>query len=147
LPLALAVIDIDHFKRFNDTYGHQIGDAVLQLVARALVASVRIEDVIGRTGGDEFVAVLREIEPGGAHVAAETMRQAVLLSDLGKVLGPDVLGGITASIGVAHYRDGDTIRELLDRADRCLFEAKRAGRNRVASDVPPQSGLELAKAG
>jgi diguanylate cyclase len=135
--LALAVVDIDHFKTFNDTYGHQTGDQVLRLVGRALGASVRPGDVCGRMGGDEFVVLLRDAATGTGSVASETIRRAVRDGDLSKLLGRGVLGGITASIGVAHYRDGDSIASFLERADRCLLEAKRQGRNRVVSDAPP----------
>lgn len=140
-PLSLAVVDIDHFKRFNDSYGHQVGDDVLRLVGRALLTTARSRDVVGRMGGDEFLAVLRDAEADNALLAAERIRKAVVDSDLTKFLGAGVLGAITASIGVASFRDGDSVTSLLGRADRSLFKAKQQGRNRVAGE----DRLDLAK--
>ena len=132
--LACAVVDIDHFKSLNDTYGHQVGDEVLRFVGRALLVSSRQSDILGRTGGDEFVVVLPGTDLGGAQVVAERMRRAIAEGDVRAVLGEDVLGGITASIGVAPFQPNDTIASLVHRADRCLYEAKRRGRNRVVCD-------------
>lgn len=134
--LALLVIDVDQFKRINDMYGHQVGDDVLRAVAKSLLAGVRNDDVVGRMGGDEFVLLLHDTGPSGASVAAESLREAVVECDLRQAMGPAVLGHVTVSIGIANYRDGDTIGTLFDRADRCLFAAKREGRNRVVADGP-----------
>ncbi|RYE75813.1 MAG: GGDEF domain-containing protein [Hyphomicrobiales bacterium] len=134
--LALAVVDVDHFKQLNDTYGHQIGDAVLRLVSKALMTSTREHDVIGRMGGDEFVAVVRDEDMTGARLIAERIRRAVVDCDLTKVLGKGVLGNVTASIGVAQYRAGDDLSTLFDRADRCLFDAKQRGRNQTVMEQP-----------
>lgn len=134
--LAVAVVDIDHFKRFNDMYGHPVGDEVLRIVTRALRASTRTSDVVGRMGGDEFVVIMRDARQGAAYAAADAMRRAVIESDLTRVLGPEILGNITASIGIAHFQADDTIATILARADGCLFDAKRDGRNRVAGDEP-----------
>ena len=133
-PISVAVVDVDHFKRVNDAYGHQTGDAVLRLAARALLASVRGSDFVGRMGGDEFVAVLPGCSEPMAADRAEIIRAAILDSDMTPLLGGDVLGSVTVSIGVASYRDGDSIASLLERADRYLFEAKSLGRNRVIGD-------------
>jgi diguanylate cyclase len=131
--LAVAVVDVDRFKQFNDDYGHQVGDAVLKLVTRALLASLRSDDLVGRMGGDEFVAVLRNCSLEAATRLAETVRRAVMSCDLAPILGADILGCVTVSIGIASYRSEDTIVSLLDRADRYLLEAKGSGRNRVLS--------------
>jgi diguanylate cyclase len=129
--LSCAVIDIDHFKSLNDRYGHQIGDEVLRIVARAILVSVRGPDVVGRPGGDEFLAIFRDTGLADARTLAERIRGSVIESDLRAVMGEAVLGGITASIGVALWREGDTITGLVERADRCLYAAKDRGRNRV----------------
>jgi diguanylate cyclase len=129
--LSCAVIDIDHFKSLNDRYGHQVGDEVLRIVARAILVSVRGADVVGRPGGDEFLAIFRDTGLADARTLAERIRASVIESDLRAVMGEAVLGGITASIGVALWREGDTITGLVERADRCLYAAKDRGRNRV----------------
>lgn len=136
--MALAVLDIDNFKQLNDSYGHQIGDAILRLVARAMIASTREVDIIGRMGGDEFVIIIRDEDLTGARLMAERVRRAVVDCDLTKVLGKGVLGSVTASIGVAAFRPGDGLSQLFDRADRCLFEAKSGGRNQVVAEKLPK---------
>ncbi len=133
--MALAVVDIDHFKRFNDSYGHQVGDKVLQLVGKALQATSRSVDVVGRMGGDEFLAVLHHTNPDGALTAATHICKSIRDSDLSKLLGDEILGSTTVSVGVACFRDDDSIASLLERADRCLFEAKTHGRNRAVGDA------------
>lgn len=133
--LACAVVDIDHFKSLNDRYGHQVGDEVLRVVSRALLISVRQADLVGRPGGDEFLVVFPDTDMPTAHIIADRIRAAIVDSDLRAVLGNGVLGGISASIGVASFKHGDTITRLVERADRCLYAAKRSGRNRVAIET------------
>ncbi len=135
--MSLAVVDIDHFKHLNDTYGHQIGDEILRLVGRALIASTRDIDIIGRMGGDEFVVIVRDEDLAGARIIAERVRRAVVDCDLTKVLGKGVLGNVTASIGVAQFHPGDELAALIDRADKCLFQAKQRGRNQTVVEQPP----------
>ena len=132
--LACAVIDIDHFKSLNDRYGHQVGDEVLRIVSRALLASVRNGDLVGRPGGDEFLVVFPKTGLAAAYDLSDRIRRAIVENDLRAVLGNGVLGGITVSIGVAVFQTNDTISRLVERADRCLFAAKGAGRNRVAAE-------------
>ena len=129
--LSIAVLDIDRFKSLNDTYGHQVGDRVLQLVAKALLVTARPGDTVGRLGGDEFVVILPETNLAIAHDLAEALRVAVAASDLHDALGDETLGKLTASLGVAELAAGETITELFQRADRCLYQAKQNGRNRV----------------
>jgi diguanylate cyclase len=131
--LSCAVIDIDHFKSLNDTYGHPVGDQVLMIVTRALLASARANDIVGRTGGDEFVVLLPDTRLQAAHNVADGIRAMIADSDLTTALGPDILGGITVSIGVAQFEPGDTVASFVDRADRGLYRAKHSGRNRVDS--------------
>jgi diguanylate cyclase len=132
-PVSCAVIDIDHFKTLNDGYGHQVGDEVLRVVARSLLATARSSDIVGRSGGDEFVVILPGAGLPAAHEVAEGLRAAIASASLKGALGPDVLGGITASIGVAEFRENESVSGLMERADRCLYRAKSGGRNRVES--------------
>ena len=129
--LACAVIDIDHFKSLNDRYGHPVGDEILRLVSRGLLASARETDVVGRPGGDEFVVAFPHTSLDEAYEMAERIRRAIAEIDLRGVLGETILGGITVSLGVAQLQPVDTIAHLIERADRALYEAKRQGRNRV----------------
>jgi diguanylate cyclase len=131
--LSCAVIDVDHFKALNDNHGHPAGDAVLRLVAKALLASVRSVDIVGRSGGDEFIVILPDANLSAAHNIADGIRSALGAIDVRTVLGPETLGGITGSVGVAEFTPNDTIQTLLERADRCLYRAKQNGRNRVES--------------
>lgn len=133
-PLCLMLVDIDHFKTFNDTYGHQTGDQVLRLVAMTLKSNIKGKDIAARYGGEEFAAVLPCTDLEGAIIAAENIRKAVQAKELLKRSTNEKLGRITASFGVALFRTNDTIVSLIERADRCLYAAKNAGRNRVVSE-------------
>ena len=136
-PLTCAVLDIDRFKSLNDTYGHQVGDEVLRIVARALLVNARPQDIVGRTGGDEFVVMFPATSPMVAAALAERIREAIMDSDLKGLIGGGVTGGITVSIGVSPFRPGDSVVSLVNRADICLYEAKRQGRNRVVCEDDP----------
>ena len=132
-PFSVAVIDVDYFKAINDQHGHDIGDLVLQAVAASLRAHCRGEEVVGRQGGEEFVALLPEADAAGAHRAAERLRTAV--ADQSVAVGPDTSLQVTVSIGIAtgtsnSLPDFDT---LLKRADMALYDAKANGRNRVCA--------------
>jgi diguanylate cyclase (GGDEF)-like protein len=131
--LALLMLDIDHFKRINDTYGHTAGDHVLQSVGKVLRDSCRVYDVPGRYGGEEFCIVLPDTKVGSTPVVAERIRSRLESADVGVGEGELV---VTASIGIAGLESGtgDTVLSpaaLIDRADRALYAAKRLGRNRV----------------
>lgn len=127
--LAVAVVDIDHFKRINDRFGHAVGDEVLKAVAAAMRAVCRDSDLLGRYGGEEFAVLLNGIQPGHVATAAERLRAAVagaIVIHEGETIAP------TASIGVASLTPEDRdFDQLLIRADRALYEAKAQGRNRV----------------
>ena len=129
--LSIAVLDIDHFKALNDGYGHQVGDDVLRIVTSTLRAASRGSDIVGRHGGDEFVVVMPATGLAVATEVAEHLRKAVAEADIAAAVGPGVLGGVTISIGVAEFRHGDSRQSFVERADRCLYRAKNAGRNRV----------------
>ena len=133
-PLCLIIIDIDHFKNFNDTYGHQTGDQVLRLVAMTLKSNIKGKDLAARYGGEEFVAILPSTDLEGAIIVAENIRKAIQAKELLKRSTNEKLGRITASFGIAAYRPGDTTGSLIERADRCLYAAKHAGRNKVFSE-------------
>jgi diguanylate cyclase (GGDEF)-like protein len=128
--LSLVMIDVDHFKKFNDDHGHPAGDYVLFAVAQVLKSRLRPTDIVARYGGEEFTVVLPETPLSGAQVAADRVRRAIQDLDL---LTPDdrPLPGVTASMGVAEMVPGESFEALVERADAALYEAKRAGRNRV----------------
>ncbi len=129
-PLAVLMLDIDHFKQLNDTYGHEAGDAVLREVAVVMRQAVRSEDTICRYGGEEFVAILPELAADDALARAESIRQMV--SELRLFHRGEALRKITISIGIAAYpQNGESLDQLLSLADRALYEAKHQGRNRV----------------
>ncbi len=121
--LALARVDVDHFKEINDSRGHQVGDEVLAEVARRLGRAVRGGDELARWGGDEFVAILPDTDREGAARAAERLRASVAASPIADL-------AVTVSVGWAHWA-GDTPDDLLARADRALYKAKDAGRDTV----------------
>jgi diguanylate cyclase (GGDEF)-like protein len=125
--LTAMMIDVDHFKKINDSYGHATGDEVLQAVADVLRATVRDHDVLGRYGGEEFALVLPEMD-GDPVQAAERLRGAVA-----DVAVPARTGPVraTVSIGIAELKPDDTLSDLLSRADDGLYRAKLDGRNRV----------------
>ncbi|MCP8882362.1 GGDEF domain-containing protein [Devosia sp. XJ19-1] len=134
-PLSLILLDIDHFKNFNDTYGHQTGDQVLRLVAMTLKSNIKGKDLAARYGGEEFVAVLPSTDLEGAVIVAENVRKAIQAKELLKRSTNEKLGRITASFGVATFNSSDNAMSFIERADRCLYAAKHAGRNRVVSET------------
>jgi diguanylate cyclase len=134
-PLSLLLGDIDHFKEFNDTHGHLVGDDVLRLVALELKNAIKGQDIATRYGGEEFAVILPNTSILRARAAAENIRSAVGCKQLVKRSTGTKLGRITISIGVAEYRTGEDTRALIERADRCLYAAKRDGRDRVVGDA------------
>ncbi len=127
-PFGVLFADIDDFKSVNDTYGHDTGDDVLRVVGRTLLHNCRPLDAIGRWGGEEFVAVIRDVDLGQLRVIGERLRALVASS---KVRRNDEEVGVTISVGGATAKPGDTPESLLERADRMLYESKQTGRNRV----------------
>ncbi len=132
--LCLLMTDIDHFKRFNDTYGHQLGDLVLRLVGRALTDGVKGRDVVARYGGEEFAILLPNTKLRDARMVAEHLRGAIGARRIVKRGEERDLGQVTLSFGVALYRLGETGTDLIERADAALYYAKKQGRNRVVSE-------------
>ena len=130
-PLCLIVADIDHFKKFNDTWGHQIGDQVLKLVAGTLRENVKGQDLIARYGGEEFAIALPNTVLDDACSLAENIRVAVSKRRLVNKANNKELGRITMSFGVALFDDAMTAENIFEHADSALYIAKGAGRNRV----------------
>jgi diguanylate cyclase (GGDEF)-like protein len=128
VEFAVIIMDIDHFKRVNDTRGHHVGDGVLQQMAQLLRDGTRDADALARFGGEEFVIVCRHSGLEGCIDTAERLRAAIAAHDF-----PGV-GPLTASFGVAACCKEDSAESLLERADAALYRAKGAGRNRVEAD-------------
>jgi len=135
--IALLMCDIDHFKHFNDTWGHQTGDQVLRLVANCMSENIKGRDTAARFGGEEFAVILRRTSLKNAMSLANQVRAFVQSKRLVKKSTGEILGTITISIGVAQLGDDDTPASLIRRADSCLYQAKRYGRNRVVQEHEP----------
>lgn len=131
---SLAMVDLDRFKRYNDTHGHPAGDEVLEAVAEILGSEARSSDVVARYGGEEFAVIMPDTGWESARVAAERMRRAVEATSFPG--GEVVSGGLTVSLGVASYPDhAGSDEELIEAADRALYQAKERGRNQVVGPV------------
>jgi diguanylate cyclase len=133
LPLSVIMADLDHFKRVNDTHGHQVGDLILRRVAETLVECVKGRDHTARYGGEEFVVLLPGTPVQGAYVVAEEIRKTIMAKKVTRKSTGQVLGQITLSLGIAQLRKGETGREMMARADAALYVAKNGGRNRTCS--------------
>ena len=127
--LSFAIVDIDHFKSINDTHGHQTGDAVLSRVVRVIGGQLRTSDAVGRWGGDEFVILLTETPLAAAEGVIRRVCQSIRAVSFPAQAGEELR--VTASIGVSALRADDTAQTLIDRADKALYRAKGAGRDRV----------------
>lgn len=134
--LCLLMLDIDHFKLFNDIYGHQTGDQVLRLVARTLTDGVKGRDFAARFGGEEFVIILPETPLAAALKVADKLRKSVEDKEVVNKTSHEKLGRITLSAGVAEYIKGESITDLIERADGALYDAKKSGRNQVKAAGP-----------
>jgi len=137
-PLSLLMFDIDHFKSFNDSYGHLTGDQVLRLVAMTLKQTIKGQDITARYGGEEFAVVLPSTGLRQALTVADHIRRAVMAKELKKKSTGEILGRVTISVGVSLLKPGDDTDSLLERADACLYAAKRNGRNRAICEVDPE---------
>jgi len=130
--VALLMLDIDHFKRFNDTFGHQAGDALLRALGKLLRESTRGQDVVCRYGGEEFAFVLAGASFDAAQKRAEFLREDI--KQLNVQYGGQLLGAVTLSIGIAVFPEhGDSAEHLLKAADDALYRAKEGGRDRIIS--------------
>jgi diguanylate cyclase len=137
-PLSLLMTDIDHFKAFNDNFGHLTGDQVLRLVALSVKQNVKGQDIAARYGGEEFAIVLPNTVLRSAITVADHIRRAVMTKELMKRSTGEHLGRITVSVGVATLHKGETMQSFIERADTCLYAAKRHGRNRVMCETDPE---------
>lgn len=137
IPICLLMLDIDHFKKFNDTYGHQTGDQVLRLVARTLTDGVKGRDLAARYGGEEFAIILPDTPVFAGVKVAEALRRSVEGKEVINRSSQENLGRITLSIGVAEYVKGESISSLIERADAALYQAKKEGRNQVKAAEAP----------
>jgi diguanylate cyclase len=144
-PLSLLMTDVDHFKSFNDKYGHLTGDQVLRLVALAVKQNVKGRDTAARYGGEEFVIALPNTALQSAITVADHIRRAVMTKELMKRSSGERLGRVTVSIGAAVLRPNDTAQTLIERADNCLYAAKRNGRNRVICEADPEADTAPAR--
>jgi diguanylate cyclase (GGDEF)-like protein/PAS domain S-box-containing protein len=132
LPFGLLFMDVDHFKNFNDRFGHDMGDRALKTVAATLRATARPFDIFGRWGGEEFIGIIRNIDPLALRKMADRLRRLIEGSSIGV---PGSRERITVSIGATLVRPGDTPTSIVRRADQLMYQSKQAGRNCVTSDL------------
>jgi diguanylate cyclase len=137
-PLSLMLTDIDHFKKFNDTFGHLTGDQVLRLVAQAVKQNVKGQDIAARYGGEEFAIILPNTGLRQALTVADHIRRGVVSKELIKRSTGENLGRVTISVGVAMLHHGESVQAIIERADACLYAAKRNGRNQVICETDPE---------
>ena len=137
-PLSLMMTDIDHFKKFNDSFGHLIGDQVLRVVATLVKQSIKGRDTAARYGGEEFGIVLPNTTLRQATIVADQIRRSVMTREFKKRSTGEHLGRVTISIGIATLRKNDTAQTLIKRTDACLYAAKRHGRNRLTCETDPE---------
>ena len=146
VPLTLLMIDIDFFKKFNDTYGHLIGDQVLRLVARTLVENLKGRDVIARFGGEEFVILLPQTRILDAEKVANQLRVSLSTKHIKRRSTKETLGAVTISIGAAEYYGQEDSDSFIARADEALYKAKDTGRNRVVAEPLSEEQIAAIKA-
>lgn len=129
--LCVLISDVDHFKNFNDTYGHQVGDNILKLVAKTYVSKLNHNALPARWGGDEFAVVMPNTNLKQAIGTAEDILHSLSNRDLVNKVSGEKLGRATLSIGITNYKPGDTIKTFMQRADQALYLAKKQGRNQI----------------
>lgn len=137
-PLCAVLCDIDHFKKFNDTYGHAIGDEVIKLTATILKDNLKGMDTAARYGGEEFCVVLPQTKLADAEIVADHVREALAKRKLTSKKTGSHYGWITVSLGISMLRPGESIDSLVERADEALYRAKENGRNRVECEEPDE---------
>ncbi len=136
-PFSVLMLDIDHFKNFNDNFGHQVGDQVLRLVAKCLTDGIKGQDIAARYGGEEFVIILPGTELAAGVAVANNLRKVVANKDVVNRGTGQRLARITMSVGVAQFSGIESTEELIGRADAALYTAKHNGRNQVAAAPTP----------
>ncbi len=132
-PFTLLMVDIDHFKSFNDNFGHMVGDQVLRLVARTLKDGLKGRDVAARYGGEEFAIILPETELNAGMAVGNSLRKTISTKDVINRSTGEILGRITISVGVAEFVFDESTEDIIERADNALYTAKHNGRNQVAA--------------
>ena len=133
-PLSVLLIDIDHFKKFNDSFGHGVGDQVLRLMANVLRERLREYDLPARYGGEELIAVLPGADLATCAAVAERIRRLISECRITRRSTRELLPSITVSIGVGQFQFGESMADLIERCDRALYLAKRNGRDRVVTE-------------
>ncbi len=128
---CLLMLDVDHFKHINDTYGHLLGDKVLATIAGVLRSKIQGQDIVGRLGGEEFAILLPDTQLDGAFTVAEHIRQAVERGKIRRLDSKENIEGITISIGISARQKNETLEALIARADKALYTSKKEGRNRI----------------
>ncbi|MBN8520535.1 MAG: diguanylate cyclase [Alphaproteobacteria bacterium] len=134
---TLLMVDIDHFKSFNDNFGHQVGDQVLRLVARTLTDGVKGKDFAARYGGEEFAILLPDTNLNGGVIVGDNLRKTLATKEIVNRASGEHLGKITMSVGAAQFYPGEDTESLIERADAALYTAKHNGRNQVAAAPTP----------
>jgi len=129
--LCMLMLDIDHFKKVNDTYGHLFGDKVLTMIASTLKSKIKGQDVLARLGGEEFAVLLPETQLIGAQAVAESIRRSIEKTRIRRMDSDESIG-VTISIGITAYGSGDTLVGMLDQADKALYVSKNSGRNKTS---------------
>ncbi len=133
-PLCLVMADLDHFKRINDTFGHQVGDDVLRYFASLMMKNVKGQDLVARYGGEEFAIVLPSTSAANANRVISNIMGQLDTANLVISRGKNPIGKVTSSFGIAQMRPGESATQLIERADSRLYQAKHAGRNRAVCD-------------
>jgi diguanylate cyclase len=142
--MSMAIADIDHFKRFNDTWGHQTGDQIIRFVAQSMGRVAEGLGEVGRYGGEEFVVVMPGVDLAAAVEVSERARSKVERKRLFRRSTNEDLGNVTMSVGVAQLRPGESVKSLVARADALLYQSKHDGRNRVSAESPGEAGAVRA---
>jgi diguanylate cyclase len=140
-PLCIVFMDIDHFKSFNDTYGHQVGDQVLRLVARSLKEGLKGRDLAFRYGGEEFVVLLPETDIEGAEKVGNILREAIKSKEIKNRSTGETFSRVTISAGVALLHENESVKDWTERADKALYKAKRTGRDKVLVSEDEETAL------
>ncbi len=143
-PLTIFIIDVDHFKQFNDKFGHQFGDQVLRLIAQVVKSCMRGADLAARFGGEELVGVLPGADIVFATRVAERIRQSLATREVRRRATGEVIAAVTVSIGVGQFVPGETLANLFERCDRALYAAKHGGRNRTVTELDLACGSAAA---
>jgi diguanylate cyclase len=128
-PLSVFMVDVDHFKTFNDKYGHQLGDQVLCIVAKCMQDGIRDSDLAARYGGEELLCVLPGMTLEGCADVADRIRNRISNARVTRRATGEDIGRVTVSVGVAQFKPGESFEGLIERCDRALYQAKQAGRN------------------